>query len=145
LTAVLSLLTATVAKPDRFSWQTARPLVAYNSDEHINDLIRRSLETNPTAHVFAFLYGSLDGDPYKQAKECAFSTPNLSVLAFDKGIIGRVEGEWSGSDDPTSFSLPTGIVVTDASTKVCELKLGDFMALGDLLKNLTAGVADDDH
>ncbi len=114
-------------------------------DEHINDLIRRSLETNPTAHVFAFLYGSLDGDPYKQAKECAFSTPNLSVLAFDKGIIGRVEGEWSGSDDPTSFSLPTGIVVTDASTKVCELKLGDFMALGDLLKNLTAGVADDDH
>ena len=33
MTALLSLLTATVAKPDRFSWQTARCLVAYNTKQ----------------------------------------------------------------------------------------------------------------
>lgn len=113
-------------------------------DEHINDLIRRSLETNPTAHVFAFLFGSLDNPAYAQAKECALSTPNLSVLAFDKGIIGRQEGEWSGVDDATDFSLPAGIIISDPSTKLCELKLGDFGALGDLLRNLSAGVSEDD-
>lgn len=106
-------------------------------DEHINDMICRSLETNPSAHAFAFLFGSLDSAQYTQAKECASSTPNLSVLAFDKGIIGRIEGEWSGTDEPTTFSLPSGVISVDASTKTCELKLGDFMVLGNLLKNLS--------
>src|SRR3546814_20748429 len=65
-------------------------------DEHINDIICRSLETNPSAHVFAFLFGQLDSPQYDHAKECALSTTNLSCFAFDKGIIGRIEGEWSG-------------------------------------------------
>ncbi|QNO26703.1 SIR2 family protein [Sphingopyxis sp. OPL5] len=113
-------------------------------DEHINDIICRSLETNPTAHVFAFLFGPLDSSQYAQAKECGLSTPNLSVLAFDKGIIGRVEGLWTGTDEPTSFDLPEGVINTDPSTQVCELKLGDFAVLGNLLKGLAVGSENDD-
>jgi hypothetical protein len=113
-------------------------------DEHINDIICRSLETNPSAHVFAFLFGSLDSPQYAQAKDCASSTPNLSVLAFDKGIIGRIEGEWSGTDEPSAFSLPSGVIKLDTSTRRCELKLGDFMVLGNLLKNLSVGTEADE-
>lgn len=104
-------------------------------DEHINDIICRSLETNPSAHVFAFLFGSLDNPLYDQAKDCASTTQNLSVLAFNKGIIGRIEGEWSMNSMPTSFHLPDGVIHMDTS----ELKLGDFMVLGNLLKNLSGG------
>ena len=102
------------------------------------------METNPSAHVFAFLFGKLDSEQYAQAKECAQSTPNLIILAFDKGIIGRIEGEWSGTDESTSFSLPSGVISVDASTKVCELKLGDFLVLGNLLKNLSGGIESDE-
>jgi len=114
-------------------------------DEHINDIICRALETNASAHVFSFMFGSLDSEQYSKAKECALATPNLSVLAFDKGIIGRNEGEWAASDEPTAFNLPSGIINVDASTKVCELKLGDFLVLGNLLKNLSVGDASDDE
>lgn len=112
-------------------------------DEHINDIICRSLESNPSAHVFAFLFGDLDSPQYSQAKECASATPNLSVLAFDKGIIGRIEGEWSAADDTDSYNLPSGVVNVDASTKTCVLKLGDFMVLGNLLKSLSGGISED--
>lgn len=112
-------------------------------DEHINDIICRSLESNSSAHVFAFLFGDLDSPQYSQAKKCASATPNLSVLAFDKGIIGRIEGEWSAADDTDSYNLPSGVVNVDASTKACVLKLGDFMVLGNLLKSLSGGISED--
>ncbi|MDV6333142.1 SIR2 family protein [Asticcacaulis sp. 201] len=109
-------------------------------DEHINDIICRTLETNPTAQVFSFLFGSLSADPYKNAKSCAMRTPNLSILAFDRAIIGRTEGEWEMSEDP--FKLPAGIVVSPVGEAICELKLGDFLQFGNLLRNLTLGTED---
>lgn len=113
-------------------------------DEHINDILCRGLETNPTAHVFSFLFGGLDSQQYSQAKECANSTPNLSLLAFDKAIIGRVEGEWQYMDEPTSLNLPSGLITVDPSTNTCSLKLGDFLVLGDLLKHLATGAFSDE-
>lgn len=104
------------------------------ADEHINDIICRSLETNPTAQVFAFLFGKLDESRYVLGKKCALSTPNLSMLAFDKGIIGRNLGEWQ-TDDIDDLSLPAGILVKDGTTS--SLRLGDFAALGDLLRGLS--------
>ena len=104
------------------------------ADEHINDIICRSLETNPTAHVFAFAFGKLDEPKYKLARQCALSTPNLSLLAFDKGIIGRNPGEWQ-TEDAETLPLPAGVLVKDGDA--VSLELGNFTALGELLRELS--------
>ena len=60
-------------------------------DEHINDIICRSLQSNPTAMAFGLLHGKLcdkgDGGKYTKAIECAKSTSNLSLFAQDQLII----------------------------------------------------------
>ena len=111
------------------------------ADEHINDVICRSLEANPTAHAFACVFGELEGEKYKLARQCALATPNLSLLGFDKGIVGRTLGEWlgEGTDD---LLLPSSILVKDGD-KVT-LRLGDFAALGILLRGLSGdGMSND--
>lgn len=104
------------------------------ADEHINDVICRSLEANPTAHVFACVFGELESDNYKLARHCALSTPNLSLLGFDNAIIGRTLGSWiaDGADDHV---LPPDILVKDGEN--VKLRLGDFAALGALLRGLS--------
>lgn len=111
------------------------------ADEHINDVICRSLEANPTAHVFACVFGELEWENYKLARQCALATPNLSLLGFDKAIIGRTLGEWSGewTDD---LALPSSILVKDGD-KVT-LRLGDFAALGMLLRGLSGDRTSDE-
>ena len=104
------------------------------ADEHINDVICRSLEANPTAHVFACVYGELDSDIYKLARLCASSNPNLSLLGFDKAIIGRALGNWI-ADESDDLLLPPGILVRDGDN--VSLRLGDFAALGTLLRGLS--------
>lgn len=104
------------------------------ADEHINDVICRSLEANPTAHAFAFLFGDLDDAKYALGRKCASSTPNLSVHAFDKAIIGRNVGNWQ-AEDIGSLSLPEGILVQDGAKTL--MRLGDFAALGQILRGLS--------
>ncbi|MBN9149415.1 MULTISPECIES: SIR2 family protein [unclassified Nitrobacter] len=103
------------------------------ADEHINDVICRSLETNSTAHVFAFMYGDLDDAKYDRGRKCALSTPNLSVLAFDKAIIGRNLGGWR-ADGVDELALPQNVLVTDGTT--VSVRLGDFAILGSLLRGV---------
>ncbi len=97
------------------------------SDEHINDVICRSLESNPTSQVFAFVFGKLDEPKYALAKQCAFSNPNLSLLAFDKAIIGRNEGKWN-VDDLELVTTSNGVLSKEGDD--VQLKLGDFAVLG---------------
>lgn len=104
------------------------------ADEHINDVICRSLETNSTAHVFALLYGELEDPKYKHAIECAKSTPNLSLLAFDAAIIGRNPGGWRSDETDELSMLEKVIQRTESSVSV---RLGDFAALGSLLRGLS--------
>lgn len=104
------------------------------ADEHINDVICRSLEANPTAHAFACVFGELEWEKYKLARQCALATPNLSLLGFDKAIVGRTLGEWSG-EGADDLVLPSSILVKDGD-KVT-LRLGDFAALGMLLRGLS--------
>lgn len=112
------------------------------ADEHINDVICRSLETNPTAHVFACVFGALEDNRYALARQCALSTPNLSLLGFDKAVIGRNLGIWA-SEDIDSLPLPPGILVKSGDE--ITLRLGDFAALGALLRSLAgAGVNNDE-
>lgn len=104
------------------------------ADEHINDVICRALDANPTAQVFAFLHGDLDDGKYRLARECASSTPNLSVLAFDQAIIGRDTGHWAAEDIETS-DLDEGVLESVGDGVL--VKLGDFAALGVLLRGLS--------
>lgn len=103
------------------------------ADEHINDVICRGLETNPTAHVFAFLFGALDDPRYARARTCALSTPNLSMLGFDKAIIGRNLGKWE-SDTLNIGALPVGVAWKEGDD--IQLGLGDFAVMGALLRGL---------
>lgn len=106
------------------------------ADDHINDVIMRSLETNATAHVFAFVYGSLGDDKYEKARECALATPNLSMMGFDRAIIGRTLGNWR-PDPIDELALPQNVFITNDTTG--SVQLGDFAVVGSLLRSL-AGV-----
>ncbi|MEN5417923.1 SIR2 family protein [Stenotrophomonas sp. TWI169] len=111
------------------------------ADEHINDVICRSLEANPTAHAFACVFGELEWEKYKLARQCALATPNLSLLGFDKAIVGRTLGEWSG-EGTDDLLLPSSILVKDGDK--ITLRLGDFAALGMLLRGLSGdGMSND--
>jgi len=113
------------------------------ADEHINDVICRSLETNPTAHVFACVFGKLEDRRYDLARECASATPNLSLLGFDKAIIGRNLGNWVSEEDIDALPLPSGVLVK--SDDEINLRLGDFAALGALLRSLAGARVNDDE
>ncbi len=128
--AMLDRLKAFLLKPSALLF-----ICGYSfGDEHISDVICRGLDTNPTAHVFAFTYGQLDEAKYELGRKCALLTPNLSMLAFDKAIIGRNAGEWNTGDaDP--LILPPNVLVSDGTS--VSVKLGDFAALGSLLRGLT--------
>ena len=111
------------------------------SDEHINDVICRSLASNATSMAYAFIFGSLEEQKYKNARECALKTPNLSLLAFNGAIIGRNQLGWSYNDDMRT-KIPDGIIIPskdnqESNTKDCELKLGDFLQFSNLLKGLS--------
>ena len=117
------------------------------SDYHINDVILHSLKTNPTAVVYAFLFGSLDDAKYEKAKNCAKSVPNLSLMAFDKAIIGRTEGIWSLKDEELIKDIPgnSAILINkmvevdgkEEEEKSFQLRLGDFGRFGAFLRELS--------
>lgn len=111
------------------------------ADEHINDVICRSLESNPSAQMFGGLFGNIDDPRYNLARQCASETPNLSLFAFDGAIIGRNKGPWA-SDDPDSVPQTSGVI--EATSDGINFRLGDFAALGALLRNLAVGEVEDD-
>lgn len=125
------------------------------SDDHINDVIVQSLRSNPTAIVYAFLYGSLDDPKYSKAKACAKSVPNLSLIAFDKAIIGRNEGTWTLSDESLLDEIPGEAAYAYKKSvdvgggkmedvQFYELQLGDFAKFGAFLKELSVIKSDED-
>jgi hypothetical protein len=115
------------------------------SDDHINDVIVQGLQSNPTAMAFAFLFGQLDDLRYLKAKHCALQVPNLTLISFDKGIIGRQEGEWKISEDSIA-EVPNYIIIPKKENKVedskkmsidYEFAIGDFSAFGQFLKEMS--------
>lgn len=124
-------------------------IVGYSfSDDHINDIILQSLRSNPTAIIFSFIYGDLEQDKYEKAIRCAKSTNNLSLIAFDKAIIGRKDGKWSLKDHEKVNEIPSEIVkfkkeTVDVAGKATDiytyqLQLGDFKLFGNFLKEISA-------
>lgn len=128
--AMLDRLKAFLLKPSAILF-----ICGYSfADEHINDVICRSLGTNSTAHIFAFMFGDLDDKKYLTGRKCALSTPNLSMLGFNKAIIGRNPGVWRPLDgDPPA--LPPEVLVLNGKT--ISVGLGDFATFGNLLRGLS--------
>jgi hypothetical protein len=129
-------------------------IIGYSfSDDHINDIILQTLRSNPTSIVYSFLYGNLEQVKYENAIRCAKSTNNLSLIAFDKGIIGRKVGKWSLKDHEQINEIPDEIVnfkkETDDLAKkmtgehIYEFKLGDFKLFGNFLKEISASKKND--
>ena len=107
------------------------------SDQHLNDTILQCLQGNPTAVVFAFLYGSLD--QYQGPIELATNRSNFLLLAEDAGIIGTKKAPWSRPDASESNSEVSAIEIREtAGTKSWELKLGDFVRYGHFLRDIAA-------
>ncbi|TPK41389.1 SIR2 family protein [Mesorhizobium sp. B2-5-4] len=137
--AMLDRLKAFILQPNAILFMSGYSF----SDEHINDVICRSLEANPTAQVFGLIYGDLADDRYQKARECGCQMPNLSIMGEYSAIIGRIEGLWKALSDDVSPSIPPGIVskAADGKTKV---SLGNFAHFGNLIRYLTGEVAEDD-
>jgi hypothetical protein len=124
-------------------------IVGYSfSDDHINDIILQSLRGNPTAIIYSFIFGDLEQEKYEKAIRCAKSTSNLSLIAFDKAIIGRKVGKWTLKDHEKINEIPSEIVKfkketgnTEGKTDdvyTYELQLGDFELFGNFLKEISA-------
>ncbi len=112
------------------------------SDEHINDVICRSLEANPTAQVFGLMFGDLAQAKYQKARECGCLLANLTIAGDTSAIIGRIEGPWRKVPDDLPASLPPGAVSKDADDKV-SVGLGNFAHFGTLIRYLSGEVVDD--
>ncbi len=109
------------------------------ADEHINDVMCRSLESNPGAQLFGGLFGNIGDQRYALARQCALETPNLSLFGFNGAIIGRNQGEWV-SEDPDFIPSSAGVI--EKTSDAINFRLGDFAALGGLLRNLAVGETD---
>lgn len=105
-------------------------------DEHINEVISRSLQSNATAMAFAFMYGDIDGDKYRNAKLCANSTVNLSLVGKNGAIIGRRFGAWDFEKFDGSQQYPE-IIERDTSGAISSLTLGDFSKFTQMLSRIS--------
>ena len=117
------------------------------SDDHINNVMVQALQSNPTAMCFAFVYGNLNEQKYSKARQCAKQVSNLSLIAFDKGIIGRLEGAWHLSDEEKIREIPARVIEPvveeegegDNKREITryELRLGDFEKFGQFLGEIS--------
>ena len=107
-------------------------------DEHLNEVIIQGLQANPSSMAFALLYGDLEN--YEMAVSLASTQTNLTLLAFDKGVVGGIPAHWAeieeGGQLPLSEKWLKNVSKDDESTKTArtELHLGDFAVFGEFLK-----------
>lgn len=122
-------------------------IVGYSfSDDHINDIIIQSLKNNSTAMCFGFLFENLEQEKYNNARECAKQVSNLSLIAQDKGVIGRQEGKWFLNNEDLLGEIPAQIVnKVNAEKKEdtpediidYEFTIGNFSKFGEFLKEMS--------
>lgn len=108
-------------------------------DDHLNEVCMQGLQGNPTASIFALLFGDLSG--HDSLMKLATTRANLNVLAKDGGIIGTKSATWT-KGKPASAAQDSIAVewVDDPTTpgmKNAALTLGDFARLGEFIEDLT--------
>jgi hypothetical protein len=92
-------------------------------DQHINEMIVEGLSGNPSAVVFAPLFGKLEN--YDQAVNLATRLQNLRLMASDAAVIGGRKAEWPADEAVDNFGMPP--------------ELGDFAKFADLLDRQSVG------
>jgi hypothetical protein len=117
------------------------------NDEHINHVILQGLQANPKSMIFALLFGKLEDYPW--AISIAEKKPNLSLFAFDGGIIGTKKGVWKINDaneldathkkllnliTPESKEVTPGEKNAKVTDPLPELYIGNFVCFGDFLQ-----------
>lgn len=109
-------------------------------DEHLNEILVRGLQGNPSAMAFALQFGSIAD--YAEAGKLARQRSNLSLLARNGAIIGGVEAEWSQFGGVTlAHTWITSETSNGAGQAASRLELGDFAVLGRFLRVLAGAAA----
>ena len=111
------------------------------NDEHLNDVILKALQANPTAAAFSLMFGSLS--KYPNAKKIAEKCPNLSIFAEDKAIIGTTEAEWAVHQELDEVEQSISFLIEKTKTPMknpkyfeSKLSIGDFNKFSLFLKYL---------
>ena len=110
-------------------------------DQHLNEIIIQGLSGTQSAVVFALLFDCLEDYPI--AVSLAKRRPNFSILAKDGGVIGgngapwiKLEAEHLESNHTPWLSWDSSASSNEESKLAPQLKLGDFVVLGQLLHSL---------
>jgi hypothetical protein len=98
------------------------------ADQHLNEVLLQGLQGNPSAIVFALLYGNLGS--YAEITAAAQNRANLNVLARDEAVIGTRSARWTKEKDAASCSDSTAVKwsadVHKPPLRNAEFVLGDF-------------------
>jgi len=97
------------------------------SDEHLNEVLIQGLKSNPTAAAYGLLFRKLEEETGASAVSPRLPH-NLTLAAWDSGVVRGVTGPWLSERDSASTTAPT----------TCNL--GDFQAFGKFLKNLCSSI-----
>ena len=104
-------------------------------DEHINEVISRSLQSNATTMAFGFMYGGLNEDKYSNAEACARLTVNLSLIGGNGAVIGRKFGVWNFEKfDEQQYAE---IVERDNAGTLSSVALGDFCKFAQMVSRIS--------
>jgi hypothetical protein len=114
-------------------------------DQHINEIILEALRGNPSATVFALMYGPLDN--YFEAIQGGVRQANLSILGSDGAVIGTKRATWTETtgDD---LRITPAIEWAPSNTpqrKSARFRLGDFDKLGEFIQDLIGSEATKGH
>lgn len=105
-------------------------------DDHINEVITRCLQNNPTAIAFGLMYGEITTEnSYVNAKKCAYSTTNLSLLGSDGAIIGRRLAPWNFDD--TKDIPNSGTISYSGDTNYKTLDIGNFKVFTQMISHIS--------
>jgi SIR2-like domain len=111
------------------------------SDQHINEIVFESLDSNPGLHVFALCFDNPDDGGVLVTK--ARTQRKLVVLSPERAFVGGVEGTWKATDPKESASRLNGLFALDKGVGPGGLlSLGDFNAFCALLGALAEQAVD---
>jgi len=102
-------------------------------DDHLNANLVQGVQGNPTAVIFALLYGKLAS--YGAAVKLATSRANFSLLAEDGAVIGTKHASWMSKEGEEIGSPSPAVewVAKDsaaADIRQARFTLGDFARFG---------------
>jgi hypothetical protein len=107
-------------------------------DQHLNEVLLQGLQGNPSAIVFALLYGGLAS--YPEITSAAQNRANLNVLARDEAVIGTKSASWIKGRDATACSDSTAVKwMPDPhkpTVRNAQFMLGDFANLATFANEL---------